>query len=191
MRKSLVAVTLSIVALMAVPVSASQFVRWSMDQMVLASSSVVHGQITATWSSWDAAHETISTYAELRVLRYIAGEGPATLIVREVGGTVGDYTQEAIGFPVLRQGEEVVLFLTAWQDTGHPRIQGYDQGKYLIKHEADGRLTVALDPMTQGADHLLSPDGSVAPKPESMPIEELDSMVQAVVKSRATSQVTR
>ena len=85
-RLSLVIIGL---ALLALPLSASQFVQISFDQVARESAYVVRGTVEHTWSQWDDSHEVIFTYATVRVDRYF-GEttGPDTLTVREVGGTV-------------------------------------------------------------------------------------------------------
>ena len=76
-------------ALLALPLGASQFIELSFDQVARESSYIVRGTVEQTWSQWDDSHEVIFTYATVRVHRYF-GEttGPDTLVVREVGGTV-------------------------------------------------------------------------------------------------------
>lgn len=125
-RLSLVLIGL---ALLALPLSASQFVQLSFDQVARESTYVVRGTVEQTWSKWDDAHEVIYTYATVRVHRYF-GEttGPDTLVVREVGGLVDGYKQEAIGFPELRKGENVVFFLAPVEDGSAYRIHAYNQG---------------------------------------------------------------
>ena len=138
----------------AAPAIASQFVEWPIDKVIRESEAVVHGNVGRVWSSWDEEQKIIFTYAEVHVTSYLAGDGDLTLVVKEAGGTVDDYTMEAIGFPVLRGGEEVVLFLTRWTDSGHHRIQAFRQGKYVVSLDADGNRVVALDAYGQGDDRL-------------------------------------
>src|SRR5688500_2393849 len=110
-RRSLSLVTL-LVALTALPLSASQFVDMPFDQVARESQLIVQGTIGETFSAWDSAHEVIYTYAAVKVNRYFGeSTGPDTVMIREVGGTVDGYTQEAIGFPMIRSGENVVLLL--------------------------------------------------------------------------------
>jgi hypothetical protein len=147
-RRSLILVSLLLA--LAVPLSASQFIEMSFDQVAREAQYVVRGQVVDTWSAWDDAHEVIYTYATVRVSRYF-GEmtGPDTLMVREVGGTVDGYTQEAIGFPAIRRSENVVLFLSQWEDSTDLRIHAYNQGKYLVRERAGIEVLVA-DPVKQG-----------------------------------------
>ncbi len=147
-RRSLILVSLLLA--LAVPLSASQFVDMAFDQVAREATYIVRGQVVDTWSAWDANHEVIYTYATVRVSRYF-GEiaGPDTLMVREVGGTVDGYTQEAIGFPAIRRGENVVFFLSQWEDSADYRIHAYNQGKYLVR-ERGGLEVLVADPVKQG-----------------------------------------
>ncbi|MEA2490542.1 MAG: hypothetical protein QOH21_2334 [Acidobacteriota bacterium] len=154
-RRSL-AFALLLVAL-ALPLSASQFVTLPFDQVAREATYVVRGTLGATWSAWDDAHQVIYTYSTVRVNRYF-GEttGPDTLIVREVGGRADGYTQEAIGFPVLREGEEVVLMLSRWEDSADYRIHAFNQGKFLVKNRG-GIEVLTEDPVKQGDERLARP----------------------------------
>lgn len=152
MRRSLSLLTLLLV--LSVPLSASQFIEMPFDQVARESALIVRGTIGETWSAWDDRHEVIYTYATVHVGRYF-GEttGPDTLVVREVGGTVEGYTQEAIGFPVIRSGEDVVLMLARWDDGAEYRIHAYNQGKYLVRTRENIEYLVS-DPVRQGYERL-------------------------------------
>jgi len=151
-RRSLILVGLLFV--LAVPLAASQFIRLPFDQVTRESALIVRGHAEQTWTAWDDAHEVIYTYATFRVNRYFGeSTGPDTLLVREVGGTVGDYTQEAIGFPEIRRGEDVVLFLSQWEDSTDYRIHAFNQGKYLVRGRG-GMEVLTEDPVKQGDARL-------------------------------------
>jgi len=164
------------------PASASQFIQVPFDDVARGAGVVVRGTLGPVTSAWDDNHEVIYSTARIDVSRYFAGEGPRTLVVREVGGTVGDYTQEAIGFPTLREGQEVVLFLARWDDSSDWRIHDYTQGKYLVRN-IGGKETLLLDPVTQGHEraigggrdaHVMSVD-----EQPGLSIDEFAAMVRA------------
>ena len=153
MRRSLSLFTLLLIA--SLPLSASQFIHQPFDQVAREASLIVRGTVENSWSAWDDSHEIIFTYATVRVSRYF-GEttGPDTIVIREAGGTVDGYTQEAIGFPVIRNGEEVVLMLSSWNDGGAEyRIHAFNQGKYLVKKNAELEVLIE-DPIKQGEGRL-------------------------------------
>jgi hypothetical protein len=182
-RRSLSLITLLLIV-SAMPLSASQFVEQSFDQVAREARFVVRAHVVETWSAWDDAHEIIYTYATLRVSRYF-GEmtGPDTLVVREVGGTVGDYVQEAVGFPAIRSGEQVVMFLSPWEGSSDLRIHAYNQGKYLVRNRR-GIDVLVSDPQKQGegrsvrdSRHEIAPDA--VEEETGLTIEEFAGMVDA------------
>ncbi len=187
-RRSLVLGFLLLVV--AVPLSASQFVNLPFDQVARESQYIVRGTVEQTWSAWDDAHEVIFTYATVRVNRYF-GEttGPDTLVVREVGGTVDGYTQEAIGFPAIRQGENVVLFLSRWDDGADYRIHAFNQGKYLVKSRGGVEVLIE-DPLKQGEGRLESPDRfQVKANAEENGLFTIDELAEMVDAARAGERV--
>jgi hypothetical protein len=143
-RLTLVAMLLAL----AIPMSASQFENVAFDQIAREAKFVVRGHVLDTWAQWDASHEVIYTYATVRVSRYF-GEttGPDVLMIREVGGTVDGYTMEAIGFPMIRRGEQIVAFLS--EDGSDLRIHAFNQGKFLVRQRM-GREVLISDPVKQG-----------------------------------------
>src|SRR4051812_46198183 len=114
-RRSLVLSFLLLVAIV-VPMSASQFIELPFDQVAREATLVVRGTVGPVSSAWNDDHDVIFSYAPIQVKQYLGGDGPSVLMLREVGGTAEGYTQVAIGFPTLREGQEVVLFLTQWDD---------------------------------------------------------------------------
>lgn len=152
-RRSLSFITLMLI-LAALPLSASQFIELSFDRVARESALIVRGTVESTYSAWDDNHEVIFTYATVRVHRYFGeATGPDTLVVREVGGTVDGYTQEAIGFPAIRDGEEVVLLLSKWDGSEDFRIHAFNQGKYLVRNRG-GVEYLMDDPVKQGDARL-------------------------------------
>jgi hypothetical protein len=152
-RLSLVLIGLSLLAL-AMPLAASQWVQLPFDRVARESAFVVRGTVEQTWSKWDDSGEVIFTYATVRVHRYF-GEttGPDVVVVREAGGTVDGYTQEAIGFPEVRAGEDVVMFLSQSEDPSAFRLHAYNQGKYLVRNRGGVEVLIE-DPVRQGEARL-------------------------------------
>ncbi len=175
----------------AVPLAASQFIDQSFDQVARDASYVVRGSVIDTWSAWNDTHDVIFTYATVRVSRYFGERaGPDTLLVREVGGTVDGYTQEAIGFPALRRGEQVVLFLSEWENSTDLRIHAYNQGKYLVRMRSDRTEVLVSDPVKQGEERQTSAGPRMASEAENgLTIEEFAGMVESARAGESTSRV--
>ena len=180
-RRSLIVVGLLFA--LALPLSASQFVDLPFEQVVNESQYIVRGTIGQTWSAWDDAHEVIYTYATINVRRHFGEAGPATLMIREVGGTVDGYTMDAIGFPVLRSGEDVVLMLSRWEDGADYRIHAFNQGKYLVRNRFNKEVLTA-DPVRQGEERMPTRDGhgriqvNAADELPAISMDEFEMMVR-------------
>jgi hypothetical protein len=188
-RRSLI-LTFLLVTALAMPLSASQFVQLPFDTVARETGVVVRGTLGPVTSAWDDQHQVIFSYAPITVSRYFAGQGPEVLMVREIGGTVGDYTQEAIGFPALREGQEVVLLLSKWEDGADWRIHAYNQGKFRIGFQ-QGTEVLSPDPVTQGSERAAGggPRRAEANAAESadgptLTIDEFAAMVSAARAER-------
>lgn len=179
-----------LVLLTALPLSASQFIRLPFDRVVKDSAVVVRGVVGPVESSWDANGDVIYSRSLLKVTSYINGFGPTIIPLREVGGTVDGYTQEAIGFPALREGEEVVLFLNQWDDGADYRITAYSQGKYLVRIAEDGTEMVMPDPVEQGTERergrirMLQRDAD-----QGTPFNDFVQMIDAANRGRVEPRV--
>lgn len=188
-RRTLLTLGLLLLVL-ALPAAASQFIRAPFDQVARESALIVRGTVENTWTAWDDAHEVIFTYANVRVTRYFGeATGPDLVVVREAGGTVGDYTQEAIGFPAIRSGEQVVLFLSRWESGADYRIHAFNQGKFLVR-DRDGVEVLYEDPVKQGEtrlarDRFTAREHAVE---ELMTIDEFAGMVDS---ARAGERIER
>ena len=177
-RRLLTLVTLLLA--IAVPMSASQFIELPFDQVARESRLIVRGHVESTWTAWDESREVIYTYAQVRVGRFLGeATGPDVIVVREVGGTVDGYTQEAIGFPMLREHEQVVLFLSNWEDSSDYRIHAFNQGKFLVRNRAGVEVAVP-DPVKQG-DVRLAREGRFDVRAEAegpaLSMDELSKMI--------------
>src|SRR5688500_14829736 len=96
---------------------------------------------------------------------------------------VDGYRMEAIGFPELRNGENVVLMLSKWEDGADYRIHAFNQGKFLVRNRGGIEVLVA-DPVKQGEARLepdrLSPRAHGSDAGETgLTLDEFASMVEA------------
>lgn len=185
-RRSLVP-SLLLLAAMALPMSASQFIDVPFDQLAREATVVVRAKVGPVTSAWDDAHEVIFSTARIEVKHYLAGTGPNVLMLREVGGTVDGYTMDAIGFPTLREGQEVVLFLSQWEDGSDYRIHAYNEGKYIVR-EMLGRELVMHDPVQQGDDRTPGNPrvrSNAVQEAAALDVDELEQMVRAARQAQS------
>jgi hypothetical protein len=159
---------------------ASSFRRITFDELVTSSLSVVQVRVVETESFWySGAQAYISTNAELEVVRSLDGgfQPGDRLTVREAGGAIDDFVVQAIGFPQFVQGDELVIFLSAWEDgSGDWRVNHYGQGFWRVTKDQNGAEVLVPGPV-QG----LRPDQSEThPEPVIEPLTPVRALAERV-----------
>ena len=125
--------------------AATIIVPRTLEEMARDSAAIVRAKVVQQQSAWDEAHRRIHTYAELEVLESIHGRpAGATLVVRTLGGEVGDIGMRVSGTASFRVGEEVLVFLRADPvDAERFQVVGMSQGKYTIDRSGEAPVAVA------------------------------------------------
>ncbi len=86
-------------------------------ELATESELIVWGKIVSVTCEWeDNKHQAINTFITIDVEEYIKGNGSGDIVVKQLGGTIGDISDIIVGTPVLKPGEEVVLFLLKHND---------------------------------------------------------------------------
>lgn len=180
-RRCILAVILLAVALaMAAPATASTFVAMSDSQLVRQADAVVQGRVIELRSRWSDSGRLIFTDALVEVDDVIVGKANRRVVVRTPGGEVGGYTVEAIGFPKLEKGEQVLLFLTRDGEDGPSRVLGYQQGHFRIVTRLDG-VTLAV-PQVDDDTRLITTSGKLAPAPQSVRLDDFKAGVRTLAR---------
>lgn len=154
---------------------ATVMVPTTLEAMSVEAVLVVTGRVLAQESAWDQAHRKIFTYTEIQVLERIAGEGdPKTIVVRTMGGEVGDIGMKVSGVPKFKPEEEVLVFLRNDPvEAGTFQVIGMSQGKFRLVRQADGKVMAV--PSVEGlafvrrdgtgtykVDESIGPEGEMA-----------------------------
>jgi hypothetical protein len=136
---------------------ASTAIALSLDDLVEKSEVIVVATAASKTSRWEAGH--IVTYTTITVEAPVAG-GPKAgdaLVVRTLGGTVGNIGQKTFGEAVLPVGAKLVLFLHALPPSvvatsvaGARSVTGMEQGVLPVVVAEDkqahiGALPSSLD----------------------------------------------
>lgn len=160
---------------LAAPAAASTFLALTTDELTAQADAVVRGTVVAVRSFWNEEHTAILTEADLEIESALLGDTWGTVTLRTFGGKVGRYVIQAHGFPTFRRGERLLVFLEPEQD-GARRVLGYQQGEYRIRQDAQGRQIAV--PAFDGGSRLLLRDGSLAPAPRALPVEQLELQIR-------------
>lgn len=161
---------------------------------------IVRAKIKSVHSEW--SHESqrpkIYTYVELEVLETIAGNPPQPLVLRLLGGKVGDQEMILEGGPEFAPGEEHVLFVQGNGRLIVPLV-AVMHGDYLVERdEANGTAMMlrsdhqplrhesdVIQPLHQDS-HL--EEAAAASLPPAMTPEEFAARIRAVRKPRSNHE---
>jgi hypothetical protein len=136
------------------PASATTLRALSIDQLAARSDVVVRARVRQQHCEWRRG--AIVTLSEIEVLETLRGEAPASAVVLQLGGHVGDHAMPVAGAAELVVDEERVLFLR--RVVGLPRtyeVAGMSQGS-LLRLGAD-RLLWAPTAVLWDGEALRSP----------------------------------
>ena len=93
---------------------------------------IVEATVGAQHSAWNENHTQIITLSEIRVQRYLKGNGPNSLTVRQLGGTMDGRTMHIAGNGDLHAQDHVFLFLR--RGPGVVYLSEMAQSLYTIDH---------------------------------------------------------
>jgi hypothetical protein len=111
------------------PLTSATMGRLSLDEMIVQSTSIVRGKVTASWTAFTGS--VIYTHYQIQVSEQFKGSAQNSVEVVTPGGAVKGLTQSFSGSPVLKQGDEFVFFL--WTSkTGMTWITGLTQGLFSL-----------------------------------------------------------
>jgi hypothetical protein len=102
-----------------------------MEELVKRADLIVQGQVQSVYTQWDEGRRLVFTYISIRVDESLKGESRQSVLIRQVGGTVGTVQMSVAGVPEFKSGEMAVVFLKRQAD-GTFQIVGMNQGLYEI-----------------------------------------------------------
>jgi hypothetical protein len=115
--------------------------RWSLKQLSDFATLIIRGQVTSVSSQWDPAVNALYTYATIDVLQVYKGEVTTPqIVVKLLGGRVGDLELRVAGSPEFTPGEHVGLFLEVRPRDGTLYPVGLSQGVLHLDRLAPDEL---------------------------------------------------
>lgn len=123
---------------------ATSIVPMSVEELTTRAQLVVEAQVLEQWSQWDTTEHLIYTYTRFAVTRRLKGTAGDTILVRQMGGTAGGYTQIVSGVRHWQTGDEAVLFLRpSVAHDGSLAVVGLMQGNFRMARTSEGATTVS------------------------------------------------
>ncbi|HXJ43883.1 MAG TPA: hypothetical protein VNH18_31650 [Bryobacteraceae bacterium] len=111
--------------------------RLSFEELTDTSDAIVTGEVTRTWTAWDAGHHYIWTHYEVAVSSAQKGAPAKSVELAEPGGVAEGLGMSITGSVVYKVGDSVLVFLQKMPN-GMSRTTGWSQGKYTV--DSKGRL---------------------------------------------------
>ena len=110
------------------------------EQLTHSSRAILRGQVSAIGTAIDTDTQLIYTYIEIDIRTVYKGDLPPRIVIKQLGGGVGDSVFHVAGQPQFLAGDDVLLFLAR-----RPR----DGSLYTISR-GEGKWDVEADPLTDG-----------------------------------------
>lgn len=109
------------------------------DDLIVGARVIVRAKVLSIESGLDEQQGRIFTYVKLKVQEVLKGEiTERKIVIKELGGRVGDRISVVYGNPEFALGEQVLLYLDTWKD-GSLRTYQMFLGKFsIVKDEASG-----------------------------------------------------
>jgi hypothetical protein len=127
------------------------------DEMIIGARSIVRGRVTAIESTFDSDRVRIYTYITIVVDEVIKGElTERRIVLKEMGGEVGDEGFKVFGNPQFTTGENVLLYLDTWRD-GSLRTHQLFLGKFSITDDPSTGQQVVVRSLTDDGVSVLPP----------------------------------
>jgi hypothetical protein len=104
---------------------------------------IVVAEVESISSNWDNEGREIFTYITLRVTERIKGDITGDQIVlRHLGGVVGNVESRVSGMPQFARHEKVLVFLGRYPSSPHFGVMDWLEGKKTIQHNTAGQEMV-------------------------------------------------
>lgn len=115
-------------------------VRLSLEQLSQASTDIVRGHVVSQESQWNPEHTQIVTLTTVAVDQAMKGHPPATMVIEQLGGTVGHIRSRVAGtVNFLPQGDYLLFLEPAAANSSRYLPVGMMQGAYKIYRDAATR----------------------------------------------------
>ena len=162
--------------------SATMVKPMSVEELSTAATHIVEGQAQDTWTSWNATHTRIYTFTRVKVSRALKGSASDTVVIKQVGGSAGGYTQHVAGVQPMQTGEQALLFLRPSQSAdGTMVIVGLMQGHFRVARDSQTGTTVVSNGV-MGAEEYSS-NKVQAYRGNTLTLRQMEARIRKAVPS--------
>lgn len=143
--------------LLAIPAQATRLIMISDEDLIVSARAIVKGRVTGIESRYDDRRQLIHTYVTLRVQSVFKGDiKTQEIVVRQVGGQVGDRVHIVHGAPSFAVGEEVLVYLNTAAD-GALQVAHLSLGKFTIRQQRESGIKIVARELAQPGVDIVDP----------------------------------
>jgi len=118
--------------------------KLSDEDKTVQAQAILIGTCTSIRSEWNEEGTKIFTYITISPQTVLKGDDiPEELVIKSLGGVIGDIGMHADGTSVFEEGEEVLLFLRGGPRGLH-KVLGLSEGKFSVKTDPDTQRKVLV-----------------------------------------------
>jgi hypothetical protein len=163
-------------AVLAAPTFATTVEKLDLEQLVKRADLIVQGQVESVYSQWDEQRRLVFTYISIRVDDALKGTNRQSVLIRQIGGTVGTVQMSVAGVPQFKSGEMAVVFLKRKDDSTF-QVVGMNQGLYEIVEDFAVSNVFGVDLLDSKTREITKPMVS-----GRAPLEQLKAKIRELVK---------
>jgi len=156
-----------------------------LEQLVQASTDIVRGHVASQESRWNETNTQIVTLTTVVVAERMKGRAPATVVVEQPGGTVGNMRSDAAGTVRFQEGGDYVLFLEPAKLPSRRLVVGMIQGAYRIYRDAatneERVIQPSLKPVERDATRVSEPAAEPPDGAETIPLNQFRQQLSAAM----------
>lgn len=130
--------SLALLFLNAIPAIGTTVVMVPDTDLIVDSRVIVTGRVISVLSAWDDHGSMAWTYVEVATDMVLKGGLEKTIVLKQMGGTVGESGIQVPGQPKFAPGERVLLYLNADKDGSLHAAHAF-VGKFSIVRDSAGR----------------------------------------------------
>lgn len=146
-------VSLAVLLLAPMLCIATTVIPMSVEDLARSASQIVEVRALDSRSAWNPQHTLIYTYTRVQVVRNLKGGAADAMVVKQLGGSAGGYTQKVAGVRHFQPGESVLLFLRPSEASdGTMVVVGLMQGNFRVYQTAAGQVMVSNGMPSVSAD---------------------------------------
>jgi len=164
------------IAVLANPALATTVTKLSLEQLVQRADLIVQGQVQSVHSQWDEQRRLVFTYVSIRVDEPLKGERLQSVLIRQIGGSVGTIEMSVAGAPQFKSGQKALVFLKR-QDATTFQVVGMNQGLYRIVEDSAVSRVVGMDLLDSKTGEITKPLIDVR-----APLEQLKTRIRELLR---------